>query len=380
MRTSRPSSTTWDRPPPGEGTPCRSWRPSTGTGWRSSPGASSGSSTRASERRSRSSSTTTRKCRTTPRYRRSSARRSARFPEDGRVIVISRSEPPPAFARHRARRTIDILDWSDLRFTPTEVSGLIRMLARGRWSRQAIRSLHESVDGWAAGLVLRLEQARAEGRASGPNPTSTEVLFDYFAGEVFKHADPDVQEVLLQTAFLPRVTASMARALTGRPAAGEILTALHKQNYFTNKQADDGSPPMSTIPSSASSSCRTRCGSTAPRPWPTSAARRPASSTSPAASKRPRSCCAMPWTGRGSPSWSIATRRACWRKAGARPWRSGSTTSRPSSSPSSPGSSSGAAAAGWGGDTPSVGATSRRRSWRSERRATRSACSWPGRP
>lgn len=164
------------------------------------------------------------------------------IPRDGRVIVISRSEPPPAFARHRARRTIDILDWSDLRFTPTEVSRLIGMLSRGRWSRQAIRSLHESVDGWAAGLVLRLEQARTEGRASGPNPTSTEVVFDYFAAEVFKHADPAVQEVLLQTAFLPRVTASMARALTGRPAAGEILTALHKQNYFTNKQADDREP------------------------------------------------------------------------------------------------------------------------------------------
>jgi ATP/maltotriose-dependent transcriptional regulator MalT len=49
------------------------------------------------------------------------------IPQDGRVIVISRSEPPPAFARHRARRTIDMLDWSDLRFTPTEVSRLTRM-------------------------------------------------------------------------------------------------------------------------------------------------------------------------------------------------------------------------------------------------------------
>ena len=95
--TSRPSSTTWDRPPPGEGTPCRSWRPSTGTGWRSSPGASSGSSTRASEHRSRSSSTTTRKCRTTPRYRRSSARRSARFPgTDASSSSAGASRLPPS--------------------------------------------------------------------------------------------------------------------------------------------------------------------------------------------------------------------------------------------------------------------------------------------
>jgi DNA-binding SARP family transcriptional activator len=92
-----------------------------------------------------------------------------------------------------------------------------------------------------AGLVLRLEQGRGEAHAlSGSRPPSSEVLFDYFAGEIFKNADPETQAVLLQTAFLPRVTASMAEALTGRPGAGDILAALHKQNYFTNKQTADG--------------------------------------------------------------------------------------------------------------------------------------------
>ena len=167
----------------------------------------------------------------------------AEIPAGGRVIFISRSAPPPAVARHRAQRMIEILDWPELRFTPTEAAGLIRKLARGRWSRQMIRSLHESVDGWVAGLVLRLEQARNQyGRSSGRRPSSTEVLFDYFAGEIFKNTNPDVQEVLLQTAFLPRVTASMARALTGQPTAGETLATLHKQNYFTNKQAADREP------------------------------------------------------------------------------------------------------------------------------------------
>ena len=77
---------------------------------------------------------------------------------------------------------------------------------------------------------------------SGPREPSSEVLFDYFAGEIFKKADPTVQAVLLHTAFLPRVTTAMAVTLTGQPAAGEILTALHEQNYFTNKQASDGEP------------------------------------------------------------------------------------------------------------------------------------------
>src|SRR2546428_10310842 len=44
------------------------------------------------------------------------------------------------------------------------------------------------------------------------------------------------RSVLLHTAVLPRVTASMAEALIARPAAGQILTDLHEQNYFTTRR------------------------------------------------------------------------------------------------------------------------------------------------
>ena len=67
------------------------------------------------------------------------------------------------------------------------------------------------------------------------------MLFDYFAEEIFKKTDPVTQDVLLQTAFMPRVTASLAEKLTGQPDAGAVLVNLHKQNYFTNKLA--GSEP-----------------------------------------------------------------------------------------------------------------------------------------
>jgi LuxR family maltose regulon positive regulatory protein len=165
----------------------------------------------------------------------------AEIPDGGRVIVISRSGPPAALARHRVHQHLEILDGSELRFTPAEVAGLARTLAPGRWSRDAIRSLHETVDGWCAGLVLQLQQPRSEDRTSpAPREPSSELLFDYFASEIFKKADSTVQAVLLHTAFLPRVTGSMAVALTGQPAAGEVLTRLHAQNYFTNKQASGG--------------------------------------------------------------------------------------------------------------------------------------------
>jgi ATP/maltotriose-dependent transcriptional regulator MalT/DNA-binding SARP family transcriptional activator len=167
----------------------------------------------------------------------------AEIPKGGRLIFISRSDPPPAFARHRVHQHLEILDWSQLRFTPTEAAQLARKLAPGRWSRESIRSLHGTADGWCAGLVLLFEQLRSQGLASpAPREPSSEVLFEYFAGEIFRKADPSVQAVLLHTAFLPRVTAAMAVTLTGQAAAGEILAALHEQNYFTNKQVIGGEP------------------------------------------------------------------------------------------------------------------------------------------
>jgi ATP/maltotriose-dependent transcriptional regulator MalT/DNA-binding SARP family transcriptional activator len=167
----------------------------------------------------------------------------AEIPDGGRVIFISRSEPPPAFARHRVHQQLAIIDGAQLRFTLTEAAGLARRLAPGRWPRRTIRSLYDTVDGWCAGLVLLLEQLRSDGQAApAPREPSSQVLFDYFAGEIFKKADPTVQAVLLHTAFLPRATAAMAVTLTNQSAAGAILAALHEQNYFTNKQASNGEP------------------------------------------------------------------------------------------------------------------------------------------
>src|SRR4029077_2248661 len=100
----------------------------------------------------------------------------------------------------------------------------------------------ERTDGWCAGLILLLDQPGSDGGASPRSSSSSqEVLFDYFAGEIFKRADPAVQDVLMRTAFLPRMTPAMAEALTGNSNTGEMLATLHKQNYFTNKQA--GTPP-----------------------------------------------------------------------------------------------------------------------------------------
>ncbi|HXF75600.1 MAG TPA: AAA family ATPase, partial [Methylomirabilota bacterium] len=164
------------------------------------------------------------------------------LPRGGRMIFISRSAPPAAFARWLSARAVEALDWPQLRFTRSEAGALIRRLGPKRWSKKIIDQLYRSTDGWAAGLVLSVEQLTREGRAAPAlQARPAQTIFDYFAGEIFKKADPDAQAVLLQTSFLPRVNAAQAEELTGLPRAGEILAELERQNYFTHKTS--GSEP-----------------------------------------------------------------------------------------------------------------------------------------
>ncbi len=163
------------------------------------------------------------------------------LPAGGRVIVISRRDPPTLFTRLRARQNLALLDADQLGFTRAEVGALTRRLAPGRWPRNTVRVLTEQSQGWAAGLVLMLEQLRRHGQtASTSSPAlghaTSEVLFGYFAQELFRHLDQDTQDVLLETAFLPSVTASMAVELTGHPKAGQVLAELAQSHSFTTRQ------------------------------------------------------------------------------------------------------------------------------------------------
>ena len=77
------------------------------------------------------------------------------------VIVLSRSEPPPEYARHLANSLIAQIAWEDLRLTLNETS--LIAAARQPVDTELLQSLHQQSDGWAAGLVLMLERLKQTG-------------------------------------------------------------------------------------------------------------------------------------------------------------------------------------------------------------------------
>jgi LuxR family maltose regulon positive regulatory protein len=164
------------------------------------------------------------------------------LPSGVRIIVLSRTKPPAPLARLRAYREMKCLDWAELRLTRDEVAAMIalrnpRVLAELQPAR--IEQLHQHAQGWAAGLVLLLEQDRiARSNTSLLSTATQEVLFDYFAGEVFDRASQEAQTVLLKTALMPQMTALMAGQLTGDPQAKNLLSELHRRNYFITRHED----------------------------------------------------------------------------------------------------------------------------------------------
>lgn len=159
------------------------------------------------------------------------------------VIVISRNDPPPALARLRTEEGFTLIGRDELLLTEEETLGVSRLrLDDEALSAEQIQCLHRRTCGWMAGLVLMLEQARADGVREIAQ-ASDALVFDYLAGEVFARMERDEQDLLLKTALLPNVTADTAAELAGLPRAGEMLEALVRRNYFTVCHRQPDAPP-----------------------------------------------------------------------------------------------------------------------------------------
>lgn len=158
----------------------------------------------------------------------------AELPSGGCAVLISRGDPPPEFARLRANRSVATLGWDELRLTREETE-LIARQRRPRLRRAELDAIYAKTQGWAAGLVLMIEQSKMSGSiADLPDLSTRQVVFDYLAGEIFQKTNSGTQNLLLRTAFLAQMTADMAEAVGGDPSARQILADLYRSNYFVD--------------------------------------------------------------------------------------------------------------------------------------------------
>ncbi len=161
---------------------------------------------------------------------------------DKHVVLISRDDPHRLLASFSAGRKLTFINWSALRFTDEEASALIALVGGPEASREAER-MQTLVDGWAAGLTLLSTHGGVQKSRSGANEAETRipsVLFDYIAAELWAHLERPLQDFLLRTTFLPKLTVAATQLLTGRTDAGNLLQRLHHRNLLIVRC--DGAP------------------------------------------------------------------------------------------------------------------------------------------
>jgi LuxR family maltose regulon positive regulatory protein len=159
-------------------------------------------------------------------------------PEDLRLIISTRVDPPLALARLRARGQLAELRTSSLRFRDEEVSHWMQANLPDI-STESLSLLSEKTEGWVA--ALQIFRSSLSGRdaqdvdamLAGLNG-SQQFVFDYLAEEVFKRLPEDVQEFLLRTSILQQMDASACNAVASVQNAQSILEELEKQNLFVS--------------------------------------------------------------------------------------------------------------------------------------------------
>jgi len=162
----------------------------------------------------------------------------SRNPEGLSIVLVSRSDPPPAYSRLIANREIEVIKGDRMRLDTDEFRAILEGYGYDGLGDTEIAELNDRVDGWMAGVMLMLGSGGPEGFAPGGGHGETAgdspgELFGYFASEVWDRVDEDLQELLMKTSYLPAMTSRMAEELSGNVRAGRILSDLSRRNQFT---------------------------------------------------------------------------------------------------------------------------------------------------
>ena len=156
-------------------------------------------------------------------------------PSQMHLVIATREDPPLPLARLRARGQIADIRQGDLQFTEEETSSFLRQVMQLDLASEDIAALQRRTEGWIAGLQLAaLSMQRSENvrQFVADFSGSHRYILDYLVEEVFRRQSPDVQDFLLRTSILDRLTSPLCNAVTGRDDAQQVLVGLDQANLF----------------------------------------------------------------------------------------------------------------------------------------------------
>ncbi len=156
-------------------------------------------------------------------------------PKQFHLVVVTREEPLLHLARLRARDQLAELRARDLRFTNDEAAEFLNHVMGLNLSGEEVSALEERTEGWIAGLQLAALSMRGRDDIAGfvmAFDGSHRYVMNYLIEEVLEQQPEDVQDFLLKTAILDKLSGSLCDALTSRKDSQQQLEQLEQANLF----------------------------------------------------------------------------------------------------------------------------------------------------
>jgi LuxR family maltose regulon positive regulatory protein len=162
------------------------------------------------------------------------------LPHPLHLLITSRVDPPLTLARLRARGQLTELREADLRFTSGEVITFLHQVMNLQLSPEEIAALETRTEGWIAGLQLAALSMQGMTDHSGFIHTFTgshRYIMDYLVEEVLHRQPEEIQQFLLQTSLLERLSGPLCDAVLGQgehptTSGQKLLEQLETANLF----------------------------------------------------------------------------------------------------------------------------------------------------
>jgi LuxR family maltose regulon positive regulatory protein len=145
------------------------------------------------------------------------------------LVVSTRTAPPIPLARLRGRGTMLEIGADDLRFSVDEATALLAGVPNVKLVAEDVMALNARTEGWAAGLTIAALSLSKHGDAHRFITTFTgshRYIMDYLIEEVLRHHPAELQDFLLRTSVLERLTDPLCEHLTGISGSREMLARM----------------------------------------------------------------------------------------------------------------------------------------------------------
>jgi LuxR family maltose regulon positive regulatory protein len=157
------------------------------------------------------------------------------LPPQVHLVIASRADPALPLARLRGRGQLVEIRAADLRFTPGEAAAYLNDVMGLVLTASDVVALEERTEGWIA--ALQLAALSMQGREDiaafiAGFAGDDRYIVDFLAEEVLQRQPGHVQQFLLQTSILDRLSGRLCDAVTGQDGGKAKLAALERGNLF----------------------------------------------------------------------------------------------------------------------------------------------------